>query len=311
MLTDNALVIGDHNWQDHVQEVTEVDGKPMKKGLVPRNYETHPVGFYSAVPSLTGLKLIPREEWIPRIQEQEANKSSLQHIRRANGPNGGHIPSLDQNSQGYCWDYSAHICVMLWRAVMGLPYKRLSAHAVGCIIKNFKDEGGWGALSADFIAKNGCADVSMWPEKSMSRSNDTPELRQKMLAYKVDGEWRDLQASEYDANFSEEQVMTLLLSNIPVQGDFNWWSHSVGLMRAVLNMRPTEATNERNRRRLAVDLRSLDFSNEADYAVYADVIGKLGLNSWTDSYGDLGEFVLTGNKAKLNGGVAVGVPLAA
>ncbi len=45
--------------------------------------------------------------------------------------------------------------------------------------------------------------------------------------------------------------------------------------------------------------------------MFADVFGKRGLNSWSDDYGDLGEFVLTGQKSLLNGGCAVGVPVAA
>lgn len=310
MIGPNAFVIDDDNWQQHVH-APQVDGENKAKGLVPRDYEANPVGSYAAVPSLSELKLIPRDQWIDLIKKQEADQSSLQHIRRKNGPNGSHIPALDQNGDGYCWSYSGHGCVMLNRAKMMLPYKRLSGHCVAAIIKKGRDEGGWGAASADFIAQYGTADVDHWKEKSRDIRQDTPEMRQHMLSYKVDGAWRDLQAAAYDANFSEDQACTLLLSNIPIQGDFNWWSHSVCLMRLVLNMRPTEAKSAKAKRMLKTDLKSLDFNNEAEYKVFADIIGKLGLNSWTDNYGDLGEFVLTGSKAKLDGGVAVGVPVAA
>lgn len=226
MIGPNALVISDDNWGAHVDPAI-VNGDIKAKGLVPRDYSKTPVGFYGGVPSLVDLKLIPRDEWIPRIQEQEAQKSSLQHIRRKAGPNGGHIPALDQNGHGYCWSYSAHACIMLWRAVMGLPYKRLSAHAVAAIIKRGRDEGGWAALSADFIVQNGAADVDHWREKSLDISQDNAAMRQHMKSYLVEGSWRDLAASVYDANFSEDQACTLLLSNIPIQGDFNFWAHSV------------------------------------------------------------------------------------
>lgn len=310
MISENAFVINDDNWQSHVDPAV-VSGEFKAKGLVPRDYEANPVGSYAAVPSLKDLKLIPREEWIDRIKKQEADQSSLQHIRRKSGPNGGHIPALDQNGDGYCWFYSGTGCVMLRRACMGLPYKRLSGHSGAAIIKKGRDEGGWGALSADFIAQFGVADVDHWKEKSRDIRQDTPETRANMLLYKVDGEWRDLGADVYDANFNEDQACTLLLSNNPIQGDFNWWSHSVMLMRLVLNMRPTEAKSAKAKRMMKTDFGSLDFNKDEDYKVFADVIGKLGLNSWTDNYGDLGEFVLTGTKAKLNGGVAVGVPMAA
>lgn len=310
MITKEALIIDDDNWQAHVGEVV-VNGERKARGLVPRNYSTHPVGFYAAVPPLDQMKLIPRDEWIPRIKEQEANKSSLQHIRRANGPNGGHIPALDQNGQGYCWCYSAHGCIMLRRAVMGVPYRRPSAHAAACLIKSFKDEGGWGAESADWIVKNGWADTSMWPEKSMSRSNDTPSLRQKMAENKIPGAWRELGAAQYDANFTEEQRCTLLLDNTPYQGDHNWWSHSVCHMRLALNLRPTEAKSRKAKKLMATDLKSLDLNKDADYKAFADVIVTVILNSWTDNYGDLGECVLGGTKQRVDGAVALTYPVAA
>jgi hypothetical protein len=309
MIRDNDFVIDDSNAHEHLAETVTVDGKPMRKGLVPRDYTQVPVGFYSAVPALADVKCPPRNDWAKLIQEGEADQSFLSHIRRKNGPEGGHIPALDQNSQGFCWAYSAHACVMLWRAKMGLSPVRLSAHGVACIIKGFKDEGGWAALSADYIAKNGCFDVEHWPEKSMSRSNDNAAARASMAAYKVDGEWRDLAASVYDANFSEEQSYGLLFARIPQQNDFNWWSHSVCIMDPTLNVRPTES--KKLKQIMATDYGSLDLNNPKDMAVYADAFGKRGLNSWTDNYGDLGEFVLGGTKARCDGGVAVGVPVAA
>lgn len=308
MIRDTDFVIDDSNFMQHAAPPT-VDGETRAKGLIPRDYQKHPVGFYGAVPPLAQLQLIPRNDWAKLIQEGEADQSFLSHIRRKNGPNGGHIPSLDQNGQGYCWAYSTGGCIMLWRAKMGLPYVRICPHSVACRIKNFKDEGGWSALSADYVAKNGMNDINDWPEKSMSRSNDNEQSRKAALKYKVDGVWGDMQASVYDRNLSEDQAMSLLLGRWPVMGDFNWWGHAVCLMDPTLNVRPTEST--RLRKLMATDFGSLDLNNAADSKVYADAFGKRGLNSWTDNYGDQGEFVLGGTKARLDGGVAVGLPVAA
>lgn len=310
MIRDTDFVIDDTNWQSQVGPVV-IDGEQKSRGLIPRDYAAVPVGFYAAVPALTDIKCPPRNDWPELIRQGEADKSFLSHIRRANGPNGGAIPSLDQDGDGYCWSYSGHGCVTLWRGKMGLPYIRLSAHGVAAIIKRGRDEGGWAALSADFIAANGCCDISMWKEKSRDTSQDTPELRKKMLAYKVDGEWRDLAASVYDANLTEDQSYGLMFARIPQQNDFNWWSHSVCIMDPTLNVRPTELTSARAKKLLATDFDSLDLNDPKDMAVFADAFGKRGWNSWGDNYGDMGEFVLGGTKARCDGGVAVGVPVAA
>lgn len=260
-------------------------------GLIPRDYSQHPVGFYA---SPMTMPLIPRSEWVDRIKDMAANKSRLSDIRRRGGPNGTPIPSLDQNGQGYCWAYSCTMAVMLQRALMNQPYVRLSGHMVGCLVKSYADEGGWCGLSLDFVQKNGIASVDTWKEKSMSRSNDTPEMRADAKKHIVADAWVDLQASVYDRNLSEDQAMTLLLTRTPIQGDFNWWGHSVCLMDPVL---VSEA-------KAACDLGSLDFNSAKDLEVYAAAFGKKGINSWTDGWGDLGEFTLTGSKAILDGGVA-------
>lgn len=268
------------------------------RGLVPRDFTKNPLGSYPTCRALP-TSTYPRDEWIPRIQEKIATKSTLQHIRRRSGPNGGPIPSLDQNGIGYCWCHSGTMGVMLTRAKMGLPYVRLSAFMVGCLIKNYSDQGGWGAQGLDFIAEHGVPSVDFWPEKSMKRSNDTPEMRQNALQHKAFEFWADLASPQYDRNMSEDQEVTCLINNDPLIGDFNWWSHSVILIALALANSGITSAN-------APKLGSLDFNNPAEFKVYADVVNKVGLNSWTDGWGDVGEFTLSGSKAKTDGAVAIG-----
>jgi hypothetical protein len=177
-------------------------------------------------------------------------------------------------------------------------------------VKAYRDEGGWGAQSLDFITENGVPSVEFWPEKSMSRSNDNAAMRANAALHKPVEVWADLQAAQYDRNLTEDQAMTVLLSRIPLVADWNWWGHSTCMMDPTLNVNPTEATTARWKTKLATDFDSLDLNNPTDAAVMAEVFGKRGINSWTDSYGKQGEFVLTGNKAHLDGGVAprVAVP---
>jgi hypothetical protein len=290
----NHFLITDETWGNHVCPV--VNGEQKKQGLVPRSYERHPVGSYRSVRSFD-VPLIDRSEWPDRIRDMAAQGSFMRDIRRR-GMNGKPIPSLDQDGIGYCWIHSGTAAVMMTRAKQGEPYKRLSAFMAGCIIKNYQDEGGWGAQGIDFIAEHGVPEVKFWPEKSMNRANDTPEMRANAMLHRTQGVWADMQAAEYDRNLSWDQSITsLLLGNCNVE-DFNWWGHSVlifGLALAAGGMLLGGIP----------DLRSLDMHNERDAKVMGDVINKVGLNSWTDNWGDLGEFTLTGNKAHSDGGVAV------
>lgn len=229
-----------------------VDGEVKGHGYAPRDYRTYPKEMFDP-PS--DMPLIPRSEWDARIDEQEERQSSLEHIRLT-GNNGQPIPSLDQNGQGFCWAYSTTMAVMLLRAVMNQPYVRLSAHAVACKIKNFRDEGGWCGLSAKFHREVGCPSVALWPEKSMSRANDRPEVWANASQHKVSEEWVDLRREVYDQQLTVDQIATCLLSNIPVALDYDEWGHSICGIRWV----------------------------RIERGVYGPKI----LNSWTDGWGDRG-----------------------
>jgi hypothetical protein len=173
---------------------------------------------------------------------------------------------------GNCWMYSTTMAVMMFRAVANMPYVRLSAHAGACMIKGFRDEGGWCGLSMDWHMSRGNPSVEFWPEKSMSRSYDKPATWENAAQHRVLEGWVDLDAPVYNRELSFDQVMTLLLCRIPVAGDFNFWGHSVCLLDPV--------------------------------EIERGSFGPRGVNSWTDAWGDLGEFVLQGSKAVPDSAVA-------
>lgn len=280
------IIINDENAHQFA-DVT-VNGEHKAKGLIPRDYEKYPVGYYRAAPAwdFFDMPLIPQSEWSARIREMEDTKSRLSDIRRT-ASSGKPIPSLDQNGRGYCWAHSATMAVMMIRASMGLSYVRLSAYAIACVIKDYRDEGGWGAQALDFIAtginKNGkhyegVPSVDFWPEKSIKPSNDNQATWDNAALHKVTEGFVDIQAAQYDRNLTFAQTMTCLLNRIPVIGDYNWWRHSICLLDPV--------------------------------EIEPGSFGVRILNSWSDQWGDLGEAVLQGNKAIPDGATAPRVALA-
>lgn len=240
------------------------------RGYVERDYSLYPREMFDPP---TDMKLIPRSEWDARIEEQERLQSSLEHIRMASGPNGGHIPSMDQNGHGYCWTYSTGMSVQLIRAVQGQPYVRLNPHAVGAIVKGGRDEGGWCGLSAKFLREVGIPSEEFWPGHSLSLSNDTAAMRDSAALHKVTEEWVDLTRAVYDQTLTFDQVATCLLLGLPCALDFNWWAHSVCGIRLV--------------------------------KVEAGSYGIKILNSWTDNWEEKGMAVLRGEKAIPNGALCI------
>lgn len=242
------------------------DSPNHAKGAIPRDFSVQPKKMMAIQ-----FPLIPRSEWSERIKEMEATKSRLSDIRNT-GDNGGPIRSYDQNGQGYCWAYSTTAAVTLLRAKANSPHVRLSAHAVACKIKGFRDEGAWGALSMDFIAKNGVPSEAFWPAKSMSRTYDNAATWADAAKHKVSEGWADLDSQPWDRKMNFDQVATLLLSRVPVVVDFNWWGHSVCAMDLV----------------------------ETSPGAFGIRIW----NSWTDAWGENGTAVLAGSKAIPDGATA-------
>ena len=259
------FVIDDTNFNDPARP----DGM---KGCVPRDFNVQPRKMQAV-----NFPLIPQAEWSARIKEMELTQSRLSDIRMT-GDNGSMIRSYDQNGQGFCWAYSTTAAATLLRAKTNSKHVRLSAHAVACKVKNFVDEGGWGALSMEFIAKHGVPSEATWPAKSMDRGLDIAATWADAAKYRIAEGWADLDSQAWDRHLTFAQVATLLLSRIPVVGDFNWWGHSVCLMDLVE-------------------------TSPGQFGVRI-------LNSWTDAWGDNGTAVLAGQKAIPDAAVAPLVMLA-
>lgn len=290
------LIIGDHNWQQHALAPT---GQAM--GLVPRNFATSPVGSVQYTPVFS-LPVIPQSEWKDRIKEQLRTGRRNSDFRRT-GWNGNLIPALDQNGKGYCWTHSTIQAIQIQRAVRGLPYLGLSAYAVACIIKGYRDEGGWCGESLKFLVERGVPSEIYWPQRSMDRANDKTATWEDAAKNKVSEGWYDLSSPIWGQKLSFDQDITCRLLNLLIAEDYNWWGHSVCGMDVVDGETQRGVTRAESGKLL--DLPTFDLTWGMNNPVTAG-FGKRDINSWGDTYGDLGEFILTGSKAQSDGAVAIG-----
>lgn len=267
---------------DNYIERCRINEAQQSFGLIPRPLESHPTGSYAGAVTYGAIKdelpLIPWADMPDRIKELEATKSRLSDFRNA-GAGGMPIPSLSQGSSNFCWAYTSVAAVLALRAANNLPYIRLSGHAVGCKIKSFRNQGGWSAHSMQFISEHGVPSVHTWKEQSFSPSFDKPETWEEAKLFRIAEGWADLDAPIYDRDMSFQQVLTMLINRIPVCADFPWWTHAVCLLDPVDSF-PQKPANDPSR-----------------YGVRL-------WNSWSDSYGDRGTAVLTGNKAVPGNAVA-------
>lgn len=262
----NLIVIDDSNWQQYAQPPA---GQGM--GLIPRDYSQAP--RYSYFPPLVSkLPLIPQNEWQQRLDEQKAQRARfIDYLRDNMGPNGGRIPSRDQDGEPYCWMHSGVSGMVVLRAMAGLPYQDFSAFGPACIIKNYRSSGGWGAEGCKFLAERGCPTSKTWPQQSKSRSNDNPNTWAEAAKYKL------TEFYEMDDGDMKAQQITVLLSGGVYVADRNWWSHST----------------------LDCALESID-----PFVVWT-------FNSWGDSWSEAGMGKIQGGKAICSDATAMFVETAA
>lgn len=194
------------------------------RGLIPRDYDAFPQGFYAAAPAwdLASLPLVPWEEVPDRIAHMTETKTRLIDMIDLE-----RLDALDQNGQGFCWFYSGTAAVHCLRIRNGQRNVRLSGHSGACVIKNFRDEGGWGAAGLDYLKDRGVQPTSLWPEKSMNRRYNTQANWEAAKEFRVTEGFVDLAPRAWDRELTVHQIISCYLNRIPVISDFNWWGHSV------------------------------------------------------------------------------------
>lgn len=197
---------------------------------------------------------------------------------------------------GNCWAHSTTSAALVGRAKDGQPYADLSAYAIACIIKNYRDEGGWNGESMKFLRERGCPTSEFWAQQSTSRSNDNPKTWENAALHKM-SEWEDIDEGDFDM-----QATHCLLGN-PHALDLNWWSHSICGCDLVDGTATFNAGGMRTETGKTMDAIEFDQIWETD--TYGAAFGIRIWNSWGDSWEQAGMAVLTEGKARNNGAIAL------
>jgi hypothetical protein len=202
-------------YNDHNARLLAIDpvvgGEQMSRGKLPRPVPEGRCAYAEPF----NIPVIPRSEWPARIEEKDRTKTWIRDLCEQAG-----LGVLNQNGTSFCWINAPTHCMEIVRVVMGQPLVRLSPASVGCKIKNFRNQGGWGTEGLHYIAEHGTVPQSLWPPNAISRQYDTAAANGERPKYRC-LEWWELR----DRNF--DQVATCVLLNIPVAVGYNWWAHEV------------------------------------------------------------------------------------
>lgn len=227
-------------------------------GTFPRDYGKVPYGSLEFAPSMS-VPLIPMSEWPDRIADLERQKATLKHVWADSG-----IGVWNQGQVSYCHAFSAVMAVAVQRAMMGLPYKSLSASSVGGPVTGWRNAGAYIHDDLKQMVSGGVATTDFVPMLTTRLADAKPGWREDALKNRV-VEFYDVPPRNFQVHGS------LLLQLIPVSVGLNYWGHAV--MDMVLrDVYPSKSATDTER------------------------YGVEFLNSWGEAYGERGFGVRVGSR---------------
>lgn len=250
------VVINDSNFVHYINPLH--DGHVRICAVKPRDWSRV---SYGSMPEFGPPELpdIPMEEWPERIAEMDAKKLWADDVWLSLG-----IPALDQDGLSYCHAYSCADAMIIVRESMGLPYVPLSPESIGGPITGFRNEGAW-IIDDLKQAKNvGASTTEFVGAYEYRRNQRKPGTDENCALHRIEEVWELEQRSI-------RQQFSALLSGFPTCDGYNWWGHAVTGVRIGDKKNGMAATNI-NRYR------------------------KLILNSWSQTWGELGRGWLEGSK---------------
>jgi hypothetical protein len=205
-------------------EVTEpiFDDSTPDNPVVPAGFSTGWKGAYRSGMTAADVSipfpaelLIPEHEWQARIEEMEERKSRTSDLIDQAG-----VPVLNQQQTNFCWAFAPTMCLMITHAIQNQPLVVLSPASVACPITGFKNRGGYGGDSLEYIIEHGIVPASQWPQTAIDRKYLTEANKQAALLNRAT-EWWSLRPRNV-----QEQI-SCLLRRIPLSTGLNYWGHQV------------------------------------------------------------------------------------
>lgn len=221
MAFSSAFRPGEAIFHDATPESALAPPPGKGRGLLLARRRT-PVGAIPRAPRMPRELIIPESEFQERIKEKEERKNRLSDIADRAG-----LPCKDQQQTNYCWINAPTYALELIRVVQNQPMVILSPASGGARIKNFRNVGGWGEEALEWIVENGLCPVDVWPANHWN-SNKFATAANIELAK----QYRCLEWCEAEPRNMQE-LISLLLHNIPVPVGYNWWGHEVTAVDAV------------------------------------------------------------------------------
>lgn len=220
------LIINDRNWKRFTKP-PKIHGIQMSCGYIERDWGTNPLYGNCKKPQLKIITDVNDQKSI--IEENERKGYTLKHLREYKG-----IESLDQNGTNYCWCNGVTQCMHYRQAKDNEPLIRLSPGSVAAVIKNGRNEGGWGDEAAKHMMAYGIAPQSEWPANSRDLSLNTARMKKIKALNKINPDaWYEIEPGQSGWN----ELVTWLLYGEAVAVAFNWWSHLVCAIGVVIDER--------------------------------------------------------------------------
>jgi hypothetical protein len=216
-------------------------------------------GYGEAAGDFPEELLIDESEWQSLIEQREANEQQLSQQMIAAG-----LPCKSQEQTELCWANSPTHIEEIIRVQQNEPMVILSPASVAGPINGYRNQGGYLTKALQQLISAGAVPVDLWPANAIDKSYMTLDNRQLALNYRIE-KWIGLQKANLN------QLVSLLLRDIPVSIGLPWWKHVVTAYDAVW------------------------------------VNGRIGIrfrNSWGMKWGHLGFAVLQGNKMYFDSAVA-------
>lgn len=196
------------------------------RGCVPRDFSIDPILMGDRPDA---MELFDDKTAKEVYDKQQSDQSSLLHIYLRGGKPA--FEHLDQDGFPDCWYHGPAHAFMLacMRDNDSIP---VINGVAGATVLN-QTNGGWSALAMKDMRENGAPLMGTgegeWPEWTRATKYNTPAFKANRLKHKILEDWYDTSVEVYDQELTKQQITTTLLNNEPGSGDWNKFSHAMGV----------------------------------------------------------------------------------